>query len=248
MMKLKTAVRVIPSAFWFVPLMVLLVTPSASALSLTYAFCSASSDAGEASSCIQGLGAALRITDELPGLDPTDPNDFYVLLATDTRASGGFNTTTTTGIDAVQFDTPYDTRDFESAPTLDESLVSGGLDWSVFFGQINHCPTGNPNDKSVCSSVVGGGSTNTGDIDIWAFKINLVDTIVTPFTANSAMNMRVSFLPHGNLSPGVEKVLPPGTPTPFDEEPVSAPEPGSLLLLGSGLALAARRFRQKKTA
>jgi hypothetical protein len=243
---MKTFATGVPAVAFSV-VFVLLGTAPASATTFTYAFCSATTNpGGEAASCLPGLGAALRITDELPGLDPADPNDFYVLLATDTRLSGGFDTTTYTGINGVQFDTPYKTDQYEGVPTLDHSLVDGAGDWIAFFGQINVCPSGNAQDKSVCSVVANSGATDTGDIDIWAFKINLIDSLVNPFTATTALTMRVSFLPTHNMGSNV--VLPIGTPTPFEDPPdvTAVPEPTSLVLLGTGLVWGAGRIRGRR--
>src|SRR5688572_14501403 len=177
----------------------LLGAAPASAETITQAFCSASTNpVGESATCPEGLGAVLRITDEGAGLDPTDPNDFYVLLAVSTLALDGFDTTTYTGIDGVQFDTAFKTTDYEVFPTLSTAGVDGSA-WTAFFGNVADCSLGTfkPEDKSVCST----GLTDTGDIDIWAFQINLLDSLVNPFTAASDLNLRVSFFPTHNLSP-----------------------------------------------
>lgn len=85
-------------------------------------------------------------------------------------------------------------------------------------------------------------NTGSGSGDMFFYVANSLFT-----GANQYVYLYSSFGSPNNNNDGFEEwavLLPSGTP--FEETPV--PEPGTLVLLGSGLALAARRFRQKKIA
>ncbi len=104
-----------------------------------------------------------------PRWTPLDPNDFYVLLAISTRVSDGFDTTppdgktASTACSSIRRTRPTSTEgDSPSTRRSTTRLWMAPGNWIAFFGQINDCPSGNAQDKSVCSVVADSGATGHG--------------------------------------------------------------------------------------
>jgi hypothetical protein len=165
---------------------------------------------------------------------------------------------------AWRFDNPG-FGNYQSLPTVDVSGLQGTNTgtWNTEFSNINNgaqCLDSKNNSQAVCSAALTGGvvvaGTDTGNIDVWLFHLNLDDSLVNPITANSGFNLRAQFYTPtganaGILSPnGVSIPAPgggndtPGTPgvTRVGPGDFPVPEPTSLLLLGSGLAYVSSRF------
>src|SRR6478609_1994103 len=167
-------------------------TTAAAATIVNLEFCDAASNpAWESSTCPLGVGAFLKI-------DSTGAGNLYdVKLTLDTTSA-----TTVAAIKQVQFtiggvkgDSSAPWGNYEAIPTLDTTNVDGGGPWNVHFSNINNgaqCSGDKNNSQAVCSA--GTGSTDTGDVDIWLFHINLDDNLVNPITANNGFNLRAQFL------------------------------------------------------
>jgi hypothetical protein len=250
--------RVLSLALVFLALVV--VPSRVEALNITQTFCAANSDVGEHDSCPTGLTATLNIT------DTNEAERQYLVTLTLDTTDPDFDAAAYTSIQQVQFDisgingdntAPW--GDYQSVPTLDATGVDGGFTWSVFFDQVNNgsgCSSNQNNSQHVCASVgTTLGGTDTGDIDVWKFYIDL-DNSLAALTSSIDLNLRAVFRGPGNtngtiLSPDFTNIpdTGPGTGGPGGANPAgdtAVPEPASLVLLGSGLALAAGRFRRRQ--
>lgn len=127
--------------------------------------------------------------------------------------------------------------------------------WAVYFDSISNggssCAQSGNGGSSCATAAVPG--TKTGDVNTWTFYVNFDDALGSFITGSTAVNMRAQFLNKfwnnsGLLSPnGI--TIGGGGGGGGGVPDATVPEPGSLLLLGTGFTLLAaqvRRLRSKR--
>jgi len=219
----------------------------ADASTFTFNFCGFS---GASSTCPTGVTEASLAFEE--DLGTPDLNDYHLTIKIVAN-----NTATADYVDELSFTiagvaTP---GGYEGLPTITAAPANGNP-WTIFFdgvsGSPNSCGSSPFSSQEVClQSDLNGSPTNSyggvlpGTLT-WKVDVNLGDSEAA-LTSTSGVNLRAQFLNSdgsnaGILSPDGHYQTGSGSNNPQD----AVPEPASLLLVGSGLAFAARRARRKQ--
>ena len=214
--------------------------------------------------CPGGAGCPTGVTEAsltfLEVVSP-DPNDYNLVL----KITG--NAFAPAFVDEVMFkidgtktskNYPLSAGEYEALPSL-ISAPAEGAPWIVYFDNVSatlaSCAAHTGSQQAVCSQSGPGDSTNYGaslpnQSLSWIFSVDLIDSEGALSTSTN-VNLRAQFLNAdgsnaGILSPGGKLLEPcPPTNTTCFPPTTRTPEPGTFLLLATGLAVLARRGRRR---
>jgi hypothetical protein len=178
-----------------------------------------------------------------------DPNDYFLNLTIAGSLSPALYVDQVewwiSGVDSSISATGYTSVSLTAAP--------GGVGvWATGFDNINaghDCDPTQTSGQGICSLSASLGPQVTPGGSTWTYSLNLAPGI-TPLSTSSQVTLRALFTDADGkktdsiLSPAAQ-TLTSGPGTGSSNNSTAVPEPASLALLGSGLAVAAARFRRR---